>query len=211
MLGAAGFAAAGARVWVRGGDTLTLRNRAGRTMTALHVAQLRVALRGAHAQVSGGGCEPGAYWGPPLNHFPVGSGVGAPSVGASGVVCPSDGRAAGMIAGAIEQSDPFSAGMTRTVVPVLSVTAPSAGATLYERFTAFAQPVLPGGGDVAASVTLAISRRWSRRVLRRVTRVQRLEGVSVSGLPRGVYTATWTVTDANGDTRTTQSPFVQEG
>ena len=64
---------------------------------------------------------------------------------------------------------------------------------------------------MAARVTLAISRRGSRRVLRRVSGLQRLNGVGVAGLAPGVYTATWTVSDANGDTRTIRSPFVQEG
>jgi hypothetical protein len=206
MTGAAVFAAASGRVWVRGGQTLALRNRAGRTITALHVAHLRVALRGLDASVAGGTCEPGAYWGAPVSSFSVGT----RSVAGAGMVCPLGGRAAGMSARVIEQSDPFSSGLTRTEVPVLRVTSPTPGETLYGPFVAFAQPALAGGGDVAASVTLAISRRGSRRVLRRVRGLQRLDGVSVTGLPRGVYTATWTVTDANGDTRTTQSPFVEE-
>jgi hypothetical protein len=62
---------------------------------------------------------------------------------------------------------------------------------------------------VTASVTLAIERRGSHRVLRRLTGLQRRNGVNVSGLARGVYTAVWTVRDANGDTRTMQSPFAE--
>jgi hypothetical protein len=208
-LGAAVFAATGGRVWVRGGDTLRLRNRAGRTMTALHVAHLQIALRGSDAQVAGGRCEPGAYWGAPVSRFPVGPGVGAPTVSGSGTVCPLGGQAAGMDARRLEQSDPFSAGLTRTEVPVLAVTSPTPGETLYGRFIAFAQPALAGGGDVTASVTLAIERRGSHRVLRRLTGLQRRNGVNVSGLARGVYTAVWTVRDANGDTRTMQSPFAE--
>ena len=211
LQGASVFAAASGRVWVRGGDTLTLRNRAGRAVTALHVAHLRVALRGLDAQVAGGSCEPGAYWGAQVSRFPLGPGIGAPSVGGSGTVCPLGGQAAGMAASSLQQSDPFSAGLTRTEVPVLAVTSPTPGETLYGRFIAFAQPALAGGGDVAARVTLAISRRGSHRVLRRVSGLQRLNGVSVTGLARGVYTAVWTVSDANGDTRITQSPFVEEG
>jgi hypothetical protein len=111
----------------------------------------------------------------------------------------------------LQQSDPFSDGATQTEVPVLAVTSPAPGATLYGPFTAFAQPRLPGGGNVAARVTLSIARRGTGRVLDRLSGLQRLEGVRVTGLPRGVYTATWTVTDLNGDSRTTQSPFVQEG
>ena len=94
------FAAAGVRVWVRGGETLTLRNRAGRTMTALHVAHLQVALRGSDAQVAGGSCEPGAYWGAPVSRFPAGRGR-APSVAGSGTVCPLGGQAAGLDASSL--------------------------------------------------------------------------------------------------------------
>ena len=47
----------------------------------------------------------------------------------SGTVCPLDGQAAGMDVGSLEQSDPFSAGLTRTEVPVLAVSAPTNGDT----------------------------------------------------------------------------------
>jgi hypothetical protein len=35
-------------------------------------------------------------------------------------------------------------------------------------------------------------------------------GVKVSGLRSGTYTATWTLTDANGDTRTVVTQFIEE-
>jgi hypothetical protein len=35
-------------------------------------------------------------------------------------------------------------------------------------------------------------------------------GVRVSGLKPGTYTATWTLTDANGDTRTVVTQFIEE-
>jgi hypothetical protein len=34
--------------------------------------------------------------------------------------------------------------------------------------------------------------------------------VKVSGLQRGTYTATWTLTDANHDTRTVVTQFIEE-
>jgi hypothetical protein len=33
----------------------------------------------------------------------------------------------------------------------------------------------------------------------------------VAGLPAGVYDAVWTIRDANGDTRTVRTWFVEEG
>lgn len=36
------------------------------------------------------------------------------------------------------------------------------------------------------------------------------DGVRVSGLGRGTYTATWTLTDANGDTRTVVTQFFEQ-
>jgi hypothetical protein len=62
---------------------------------------------------------------------------------------------------------------------------------------------------VSARVSLAISRRGTHRVLRRLTGLERPQGVIVRGLAPGVYTAVWTVSDAAGDTRTTQTYFVQ--
>ncbi len=200
---------------IRGGETLTLRNRSGRTVTALHVARLRVAIRGSRTVLSGGSCGAGEYWGPPVAAAPVGAGVGAPTVGGSGRICPLDGRAAGLPDRLIEQTDSFSGGVTRTEVPMLSSMTPAPGATLYGSFVALAQPALPGahGGvvDVPARVDVAVSPRGSRRIVLRLSHVERAQGVSVPGLAPGVYAAVWTVRDANGDTRTITSDFVQEG
>jgi hypothetical protein len=197
--GAATFARP--RAWVRGGQVLVLRNRAGRVLTSLHVAHLRVALRGN--AVVGGRCEPGAYLGAPVGAPETSAGVGATTVAGSGRVCPLSGALPG---GPVEQSDPFSGGLTRTEVPVLAVTSPTPGETLYGPFIAFAQPS-PGFG---ARVTLTVAARGNRRVLRRYRGLERAGGINVSALPRGVYVATWTVTDLNGDTRTTTTLFAQE-
>jgi hypothetical protein len=168
-------------------------------MTVLHVAHLRLALRGDATTVVGGHCEPGAYLSGPVRGPALG-------VANAGEVCPSDGDARAFSGGSFVQSDPFSAGLTRTEVPVLRVTSPTPGETLYGPFVAFAQPSLGDG----VRVSLAVVRRGSRRVVRRFRGLERASGVSVRGLPRGVYTAVWTLTDLNGDTRTTQSPFVEE-
>jgi hypothetical protein len=213
--GVAAFGSFAGAPGIRGGDTLTLRNRSGRAVTALHLAHLRVDIRGSDSVLAGGTCEPAAYWGPPVAAPPVGSGIGDYSVGGSGRVCPLSGHAAGLPDRAIEQTDPFSGGVTRTEVPELGSISPTPGETVYGRFVALAQPVLPGahGGTypVPARVSLAIARRGSRHVLVRAADVQRAQGVSVAGLTPGVYTAVWTLTDPAGDTRTVTSDFIQEG
>lgn len=200
--------------WLGGGEVLALRNRAGRAVSALHVARLRVALRGGGRSVAAGRCEPDAYWGAPVSAPPVGGGVGEPSVAGTGTVCRPDGHAAGLpvaASGVIEQSDSFSAGLTRTEVPELGSQSPTPGETLYGPFVALAVPVLPGTArPVPARVSLLITARAGHHVVRRLSGVERSPGVAVSALAPGVYDATWTVTDANGDTRTSRSWFVQE-
>jgi hypothetical protein len=208
-----GVADFGAFAGLRGGDLLTLRNRAGRTLTALHVAHLRIALRDGSSAVAGGTCEPGQYWGPPPTLPPVGGAIGNPTLGGTGTICPPDGRAAGLTSRTLEQTDGFSGGLTRTEVPQLGTTSPTPGETVYGPFTALGQPTLVGAHGVpfvvSARVSLAISRRGTHRVLRRLTGLERPQGVIVRGLAPGVYTAVWTVSDAAGDTRTTQTYFVQ--
>jgi hypothetical protein len=192
-----------------GGEVLVLRNRAGRWLSTLHVARLRVDLQGSAPVVAGGRCEPGDYWGPPVSSPPVGSLVGTGAVAGSGNICPLSGDATGMPSSPVEQTDSFSGGVTQTEVPALAFTSPAQGATLYGPFTALAQPVL-GSSPAAAKVTLTIYRRGSRHVVRRVSGVERLQGVRVTHLAVGVYTAVWKLTDTSGDTRTIQTYFVQE-
>jgi hypothetical protein len=144
----------------------------------------------------------------------VGTAIGTPTLGATGTICPLDGHAAGLPSNAIEQTDGASGGETRTEVPQLSSMSPNPGETLYGAFVALGQPALPGAHgllySVSGHVSLTISRRGSTRVLRRLSGLERPQGVTVTGLAPGVYTAVWTVTDAAGDTRTTQTYFVQE-
>jgi hypothetical protein len=191
------------------GEVLVLRNAAGRTLTTLHVARLRVDLRGSARTVAGGSCQPGDYWGSPVSSPPIGGLIGTGTVAGSGTICPLSGDATGMPSSPIEQTDSRSGGVTRTEVPVLAFTSPAQGATLYGTFTAIAPPSL-GSKPTAAKVTLRIYRRGSRHLVRRVSGVERSQGVRVSNLAVGVYTAVWTLTDPNGDTRTISTFFVQE-
>jgi len=192
------------------GQVLVLKNHAGRTLSSLHVAHLRVDLRGSSSTVAGGRCEAGDYWGGPVSAPPIGSLVGSGTVVGSGAICPLSGDAGGMRSSAIEQTDSWSGGVTRTEVPTLAFTSPAQGATLYGPFTALAQPAV-GAAPAAARVTLRLYRRGSHHLVRRVTGVERAQGARVAGLATGVYTAVWTLTDSAGDTRTIQTYFIQEG
>ncbi|MGE5617471.1 MAG: hypothetical protein ACM3UX_00890, partial [Candidatus Woesearchaeota archaeon] len=122
---------------LRGGDVLTLRNRAGRVLTVLHVAHLQVALNDRRANVASGTCEPGDWWGPMSTPLPPGLlevlGISPGSAGGS-AICPLSGRAHGLPASGIEQTDDRSGGMTRTAVPKISSFSPADGAELYGRF-----------------------------------------------------------------------------
>jgi hypothetical protein len=193
---------------------LTLRNRVGRELTALHVAHLRVALLADHAVVSGGVCEPLGYWGPPLSSPPIGSKVGVGGAAGGGAICPPQGRAAGLPAGDITQTDDLSGGQTRTELPDVVATTPVNGAVLYGSFVALAQVGFHGAGgavNIAGTpVALTIYPSGSSRSVFSASNVNTFSGVPVSGLAKGVYVARWVVTDANGDTRTVKTRFVQQ-
>ncbi|MGH3674051.1 MAG: hypothetical protein ACRDSH_26005, partial [Pseudonocardiaceae bacterium] len=82
---------------IRGGDIVTLVNAAGRRLTSLHVARLRVDLIGNQTVVASGTCQAGDYWGPPVSRPPVSAGIGL-GIGGTGIICPSSGHAAGLSA-----------------------------------------------------------------------------------------------------------------
>jgi hypothetical protein len=199
---------------LRGGDQVALVNSAGRTLTTLHVAHLRAHVVGDDSALASGTCQPGDYYGAPVSRPPLGSQVGV-GIAGSGPVCPLSGRARGLSASDIEQTDDFSGGLTRTVVPQLESFSPSSGATLYGPFIATAQPVLPGPGGssygVRASVSLSVSRAGSKHRVLFLRNAARGAGVRVAALSPGAYRATWVLTDANGDTRTVYSRFVEAG
>jgi hypothetical protein len=200
---------------VRGGDTVSLVNSAGRTLTTLHVAHLRVGVNGDQSVLASGTCQPGDYYGVPVSSPPLGSQIGVPGATGEGHVCPGNGRARGLPGANIEQTDDFSGGLTRTVVPELQSFSPDDGATLYGAFVATAQPVLPGLNSssygVRATVSLSIRRAGSKHRVVFVRNAARGGGVRVKSLRPGAYDATWVLTDANGDTRTIQSRFVEAG
>jgi hypothetical protein len=198
-----------------GGDVLTLANRTGRTLSTLHIAHLRVAITGQQTQISAGVCQPGDYYGAAPKAPPVSVAVGAPGYGGTGTICPTDGRAGGLSTRTIAQSDDFSGGQTELQVPNLQTTSPIADETLYGAFIASAQSGLPGPhGSIVATgvpVSLTIARAASRGVVFRVGNVDTARGVDVPALTPGAYSARWVLTDANGDTRTVQTRFFDEG
>ncbi|MGZ4173260.1 MAG: hypothetical protein ACXVQR_02165 [Solirubrobacteraceae bacterium] len=195
-----------------GGDTVRLINAAGRTLSVLHVAHLRVGILGSATVIRSGHCEPGDYYGAALSAPPLSPGIGQGPAG-TGTICPLSGNAAGLPATSIAQSDDGSGGSTRLEVPQILDTAPSEDSTVYGRFVALAGAGLPGanGGTVAsgATVSLTITPAGGHRAVFRATNVNTARGVRVRGLRSGVYRATWVLTDANGDTRTVQTRFIE--
>jgi hypothetical protein len=199
---------------IAGGDVLTLRNRSGRTLTSLHVAHLRVDVKGQQTTIASGHCEHGAYYGPPLSSAPISVGIGIPGVAGNGTICPLTGDASGLSAAQIVQTDDRSGGQTRTEVPAIESTAPVQDATLYGPFVALAQTGLPGpNGSIVgagAPVALTITPAGSRRAVFHAANVDTAGGAAVRGLPPGSYVAKWVLIDANRDTRMLRTQFVDE-
>ena len=200
---------------IGGGDVLTLVNAAGRPLTALHVAHLRVHITGNETQITSGSCQAGDYWGRPLTSPPTSSQIGEGPAG-SGTICPSTGSAAGLSTTDIAETDDFSGGQTETQVPTINSTAPIQDETLYGSFVASAQSGLPGphGSVSAAGVPIALNITAAgspRRVVFHATNADTRGGVAVPALTPGAYVATWILHDAAGDTRTLTTRFVDEG
>lgn len=198
---------------VHGGDVVTLVNAAGRRLTALHVAHLRIDMIGNQTAVASGTCEAGDYWGPPVSKPPVSSSIGK-GISGSGTVCPPSGHAKGLPAADIAQTDDFSSGQTVTQVPLIESTAPIQDETLYGSFVASAQSGLPGPhGAISATgvpVALTIATAGSRHRVFHAANVDTRRGVDVPALAPGPYVATWVLHDASGDTRTVTTRFVDE-
>jgi hypothetical protein len=190
-----------------GGDVLTLRNRGGRVLTVLHVAHLRVDLVDRRPGVVSGSCEPGDWWGAMPVPSPSGllAILGLSSASAGGI-CPLSGHAHGLPAADIEQTDDRSGGVTRTAVPRLVHFSPGEGAELYGRFIAVAQLGAPGSGS-----TVALRIATAGRQVFSAPNVDTQTGVAVPALAAGIYQATWTVRDRNGDTRTVRSRLIEAG
>lgn len=194
-----------------GGDVIAVRNRSGRTITTLHVAHLRVDLVNNKSVLSSGNCEPGRYYGQRLTASPPTSaqagGSGGPA--GTGVICPLNGKAKGLSASTIAQTDDHSGGLTRTQVPFFSALSPANGGVVQGSFTAFARAAIKGvkntNRSAKARITLAIS-QGNHQVFQ-ARNVNTAVGQPVSGLAPGLYSATWRLVDVHGDTRTTTTQF----
>jgi hypothetical protein len=195
---------------IKGGDVLTLRGRSGRVLTVLHIAHLRVDIHGEQTVVASGECEPGDYYGAPVTTIPSSPAFGL-GVAGDGTVCPSKGSAAGLSTTHIAQTDDRSGGQTVTEVPDIVSTTPLDGETLYGDFIALAKTGLTGrhgainstGGVVSLTITSGRRRVFS------AANVNTARGVTVGALAPGAYSAKWVLRDANGDTRTLRTQFVE--
>ncbi|MDQ2759544.1 MAG: hypothetical protein M3Y17_03655, partial [Actinomycetota bacterium] len=181
-----------------------------RTLTALHLAHVRVDIDANSSVIASGTCEPGDYYGPALTKPPVSGAVDA-GIAGTGTVCPNSGRAAGLSATDITQTDDRSGGQTRTEVPMIDDTSPTQDETVYGGFRALAGAGLPGPHGViipsAARVALTITRAAGGGVVLQAANVNTANGVPVRVLPAGLYNARWVLIDANGDTRTVKMRF----
>ena len=141
-------------------------------------------------------------------------GIGYGGATGRGVICPLTGRAAHLRVNPISQVDDLSGGQTRTQVPLITGTAPIQDATLYGHFIALAQTGLPGPNHstlrARARVSLTITRAGARRPAFRAANVAG-RGVVVRHLRLGSYHAKWVLSNANGDTRTVHTRFVEAG
>ncbi len=202
------------RVPIARGDRLTLTNAAKRALTVLHVADLRVDINGEETVIASGSCQPGDYWGAPLTSLPASASIGVGGAAGTGIVCPSNGEAAGLPGTVIAQTDDLSGGLTETSVPLLAGTAPASDAIVNGAFTAIAQTELPSADgtfvSTGAAVSLTITSAAGRQVFC-ATNVATGAGVPVPGLAPSVYDAKWVVSDRNGDTRTIASKFIEQG
>ncbi len=205
---------------VKGGDVVTLTNSSHLALTTLHVANLRVDINGEQTVLAGGSCQADNYYGGPLSSIPTSGAAGAPSdlVGGAaltGEICPSNGDASGLPSSPIVQTDEHSQGTTQTEVPDVEDTSPMQGETVYGKFTALAESGLPGPDnsvtpDTTSSVGLLIRHSSGGSPVFHSSNVATANGVTVSGLAPGTYTAKWTLKDANGDTRTVMTRFIEQ-
>ena len=101
------------RLAVGQGDVVVLSN-GSRTLTKLHVARLRVVVKGNRKTASGGHCQPGEYYGAPPAKAPTNLRAGslAGGIALTGEICPLNGKARGLPTAHIEQTDERSGGLT---------------------------------------------------------------------------------------------------
>jgi hypothetical protein len=205
---------------VHRGDSVSLSN-GSRTLTTLHVARLRVDIIGEQTVLSGGSCQPDNYYAAPLGTAQTRGSAGAPSDLVGGpaltdVICPPSGHATGLPSSPIVQTDERSGGSTQTEVPDIENTSPLDAETLYGTFTALAQSGLPGPNnsvtptDSTSKIALTIRKASGGGVVFHAKNVDTANGVRVRGLKPGTYRATWVMSDANGDTRTMTTRFIEQ-
>jgi hypothetical protein len=201
------------RLPIKGGDAVSLSN-GSRTLTTLHVAHLRVAIHGNQTVIASGRCQPGEYYGPPITTPPTSAAAGsfAGGVALTGEICPLNGNAAGLPASAIAQTDEFSGGQTMTEVPLIVRVSPPRGENVFGTFTALARAGFRGPNNtiILNNAAIALKIAINGTTVFSARNVNTKGGVRVSGLKPGTYTATWTLTDANGDTRTVLTQFIEE-
>jgi hypothetical protein len=205
---------------LKGGDQVVLSNGA-RAVTTLQVAHLRVDITGEQTVLSGGTCQPGQYYAPPLSTAATSASAGFPTALAGGSaltdqICPLSGDATGLSATDIVQTDERSGGSTQTEVPDVQDTSPMEAETVYGDFLAIAESGLPRPNntlvptDSTSTIAVSIAPASGGAPVFTAGNVDTVNGVAVSGLKPGTYKATWTLTDANGDTRTVTSRFVEQ-
>jgi len=192
---------------VKRGDTVALANSSMRVLSTLQVANLQVHIAGHGRKVASGTCSPFEYWGKPLTTPPTSTAAGEPTVVAggsalTGVICPKSGHAAGLPARLIAQTDENSGGVTVTEIADVASTAPLNGETVNGAFTALARAT-----SGHPTISLKIARVGGKRVIVSLANVDTGNGAKVTLAP-GRYTATWTVTDRNGDTRVEPTTFI---
>jgi hypothetical protein len=193
---------------VKRGDLIRLSN-GSRSLTALHVANLRVHIDGDGSTVSSGICSPYEYWGGPLTSPPISGFAGLPTALAggsalTGEICPQSGSAAGLPASSLGQTDEQSGGQTVTEVADLADTSPIEGETMSGKFVALAETTFG-----PSTVSLKINPASSAKAVFFSKNVDTATGAKVHALAPGNYTATWVVTNPNGDTRTVITRFIE--
>ena len=205
---------------VSGGNSVALSN-GSRTLTVLHVAHLKVVIDGEETVLAGGRCQPGDYFGAPPTTLSPSTSAGVPTnatnggTALTGEICPMNGDATGLPTTALSQTDERSGGLTQVEVPDIEDTSPIEGETVYGKFTALAESGLAGPDnsliptDPVSTIAVSIAPANGGAPVFTARNVDTPNGVSVGPLRDGNYTATWTLTDANGDVRLAQTRFIQ--
>jgi hypothetical protein len=202
----------------KGGNVVSLSNGA-RNVTTLHVASLHADINGSETVLSGGTCQPGQYFDPPLDTAPTNASAGFPTAFAGGAaltgqICPTSGNAAGLPSGSIVQTDELSGGQTQTEVPDLENTSPLNGEIVYGHFTAVGESGFPGPAnsvtpDRSSRIAFTVAPAGGGGAVFTTPNVNTINGTPVPALSPGSYSATWLLTDVNGDTRTVSTRFVE--